>query len=129
MPSWHGPIRAGSPGTTSRRGNPCKTPSSVADPIILALDQGTTGSTAVALSLDGVVAGKGYREITQHYPQPGWVEHDPEEIWTSVQQAAAEALRAAGRAPAEVSAIGITGNGGAESAARSLPGAPASRRR
>jgi len=80
----------------------------VADPIILALDQGTTGSTAVALSLDGVVAGKGYREITQHYPQPGWVEHDPEEIWTSVQQAAAEALRAAGRAPAEVSAIGIT---------------------
>ncbi|TMF85882.1 MAG: glycerol kinase GlpK [Chloroflexi bacterium] len=80
----------------------------MADPIILALDQGTTGSTAVALSLDGVVAGKGYREITQHYPQPGWVEHDPEEIWTSVQQAAAEALRAAGRAPAEVSAIGIT---------------------
>ena len=80
----------------------------MADPIILALDQGTTGSTAVALSLDGVVAGKGHREITQHYPQPGWVEHDPEEIWTSVQQAAAEALRAAGRAPAEVSAIGIT---------------------
>ena len=64
----------------------------MADPIILALDQGTTGSTAVALSLDGVVAGKGHREITQHYPQPGWVEHDPEEIWTSVQQAAAEEM-------------------------------------
>ncbi|HEX6348710.1 MAG TPA: glycerol kinase GlpK [Candidatus Dormibacteraeota bacterium] len=76
--------------------------------MILALDQGTTGSTAVALALDGAVAGRGYREITQHYPRPGWVEHDAEEIWTSVQAAAAEALKAAGRSAAEVHAIGIT---------------------
>ena len=80
----------------------------MADPLILALDQGTTGSTAVAVGLDGAVAGKGYREITQHYPRPGWVEHDPEEIWTSVQEAAAVALRAAGRDAHDVQAIGIT---------------------
>jgi len=80
----------------------------VADPLILALDQGTTGSTAVAVGLDGAVAGKGYREITQHYPRPGWVEHDPEEIWTSVQEAAAVALGAAGRDAGDVQAVGIT---------------------
>ena len=80
----------------------------MADPLILALDQGTTGSTAVAVGLDGAVAGKGYREITQHYPRPGWVEHDPEEIWTSVQEAAAVALGAAGRDAGDVQAVGIT---------------------
>jgi len=80
----------------------------VADALILALDQGTTGSTAVAVAMDGAVAGKGYREITQHYPRPGWVEHDPEEIWESVQAAAADALRAAGAAAGDVRAIGIT---------------------
>src|SRR5438105_12597771 len=75
---------------------------------ILAVDQGTTGTTVLLVDDAGQPLARGYRAITQHYPQPGWVEHDPEEIWTSVQQAAAEALRAAGRAPAEVSAIGIT---------------------
>ncbi len=80
----------------------------MAEPLILALDQGTTGTTVVAVGLDGAIAGKGYREITQHYPQPGWVEHDPEEIWTSVQAAATDALAAAGRQPADVQAIGIT---------------------
>lgn len=80
----------------------------MAEPVILALDQGTTGSTAVAVGLDGAVAGKGYREITQHYPRPGWVEHDPEEIWESVQAAAADALRAAGCEAGDVRAIGIT---------------------
>jgi glycerol kinase len=80
----------------------------VAEPVILALDQGTTGTTVAAVGLDGAIAGKGYREITQHYPQPGWVEHDPEEIWTSVQAAAADALAAGGRRPADVRAIGIT---------------------
>ncbi len=49
-------------------------------PSILALDQGTTGSTALVVHQDGAVIGRGYREFTQHYPQPGWVEHDPEEI-------------------------------------------------
>ncbi|MEP7176473.1 MAG: FGGY family carbohydrate kinase, partial [Gemmatimonadales bacterium] len=49
-------------------------------PSILALDQGTTGSTALVVHQDGTVLGRGYREFTQYYPSPGWVEHDAEEI-------------------------------------------------
>ena len=48
---------------------------------VLALDQGTTGSTALVIHQDGTVLGRGYREFTQYFPQPGWVEHDPEEIF------------------------------------------------
>src|SRR5260370_29793545 len=44
--------------------------------VILSLDEGTTGATAIAVGLDGEGGGKGYAEITQHYPRPGWVEHD-----------------------------------------------------
>ena len=44
---------------------------------ILALDQGTSGSTALVVDAEGVVRARGYAELTQHYPQPGWVEHDP----------------------------------------------------
>ena len=80
----------------------------MAERAVLALDQGTTGSTAVVVAADGEVRGKGYREITQHFPQPGWVEHDPEEIWLSVQEAAAAALKAAGASPPDVAAVGIT---------------------
>jgi glycerol kinase len=80
----------------------------LANPVVLSLDEGTTGATAVALGLDGEVRGKGYREITQYFPQPGWVEHDAEEIWTAVQATAAQALEAAGARPADVQAIGIT---------------------
>jgi glycerol kinase len=76
--------------------------------VVLALDEGTTGATAVAVGLDGEVRGKGYREITQHYPEPGWVEHDAEEIWSAVLATALEALEAAGARSADVQAIGIT---------------------
>jgi glycerol kinase len=76
--------------------------------IVLALDQGTTGSTVLAVGQDGRVRGRGYREIEQHFPQPGWVEHDPEEIWSSVLHATAQALAAAGAGPGDVAAIGIT---------------------
>jgi glycerol kinase len=72
-------------------------------PAVLALDQGTTGSTALLVGEDGEVRGRGYREIHQHYPQPGWVEHDPEEIWEATLAAARAAL--GGERPA---AIGIT---------------------
>ncbi len=65
-------------------------------PSILALDQGTTGSTALVLHQDGRVIGRGYREFTQHFPQPGWVEHDPDEIFRVTLEAAREALAAAG---------------------------------
>ena len=76
--------------------------------VILSLDEGTTGATAVAVGMDGHIRGKGYSEITQHYPQPGWVEHDAEQIWSAVQASARGALDAAGAKPADVRAIGIT---------------------
>jgi len=75
---------------------------------VLSLDEGTTGATAVVVGLDGEVRAKGYREIAQHYPQPGWVEHDPLEIWSAVQLSAKEALQAADVAAADVRAVGIT---------------------
>ena len=76
--------------------------------VVLSLDEGTTGATAVVIGLDGTVRAKGYREITQHYPQPGWVEHDALEIWSAVQSTAQDALEAAGAKPGDVRAVGIT---------------------
>jgi glycerol kinase len=76
--------------------------------VVLSLDEGTTGATAIAVGLDGEVRGKGYCEITQHYPQPGWVEHDAEEIWSAVQRTAKDALANAGAVAGDVNAIGIT---------------------
>jgi len=76
--------------------------------VVLSLDEGTTGATSVAVGMDGIVRGKGYAEIAQHFPQPGWVEHDAEEIWAAVQQSARQALDAAGAKPRDVVAIGIT---------------------
>lgn len=76
--------------------------------VVLALDQGTTGTTVLAVDEDGEPKGRGYREITQHFPRPGWVEHDPEEIWQSVLEATRQALESAGASPADVAAIGIT---------------------
>jgi glycerol kinase len=76
--------------------------------LILAIDQGTTGTTCLAVD-DGLrVLGRGYRELPQHFPRPGWVEHDPEEIWQSVLGAAAAALEAAGLQPADLSTVAIT---------------------
>jgi glycerol kinase len=72
---------------------------------ILALDQGTTGSTALVIHQDGTVLGRGYREFTQYFPQPGWVEHDPEEIFRVSLAAMAEALAASGDEPV---GLGIT---------------------
>ena len=75
---------------------------------VLALDQGTTGSTALVVDGGGRVLGRGYRELTQHFPEPGWVEHDPVEIWEITLAAAREALAAAKVAAVDVAAIGIT---------------------
>src|SRR5919108_1548966 len=72
---------------------------------ILALDQGTTGSTALVVHQDGSVRGRGYREFTQHFPQPGWVEHDAEEIFRVSVEAMREALNQARERPA---GLGIT---------------------
>ncbi|HEX9705843.1 MAG TPA: glycerol kinase GlpK [Gemmatimonadales bacterium] len=72
---------------------------------VLALDQGTTGSTALVVAKDGRVLGRGYRELPQHFPVPGHVEHDPDDIFRVTLEAAREALRQAGVVPA---AVGIT---------------------
>lgn len=72
---------------------------------ILAIDEGTTGSTSLVVSEDGRVVGRGYHEIKQHFPQPGWVEHDANEIFERTIAGAREAIRSSGAAP---EAIGIT---------------------
>ena len=74
-------------------------------PHVLAIDEGTTGCTALMVAGDGTVAGRGYREIAQHFPRPGWVEHDPLDILDKTLEAAREALSQSGATPA---AIGIT---------------------
>ncbi len=75
---------------------------------ILAIDQGTTGSTVLIFDHDGQIKGRAYSEFTQHYPKPGWVEHDAEEIWLVTVKVIAEALRAADIRASELRAIGIT---------------------
>jgi glycerol kinase len=80
----------------------------VPEGFVLSLDQGTTGTTALAVGTNGSIQGRGYREITQHFPEPGWVEHDPEEIWSSVLEASAQALAGASASPSQVRAVGIT---------------------
>ena len=75
---------------------------------VLAIDQGTTGSTALLLDRAGAVRGRGYSELPQHFPRPGWVEHDANEIWRSVESAIRGALRGARADGRQVAAIGIT---------------------
>src|SRR5258708_24560432 len=75
---------------------------------VLALDQGTSGSTALILNAEGRVCGRGYAELPQHYPRPGWVEHDPEQIWLTTVEAAKSALASVASTGADVAAIGIT---------------------
>src|SRR5437660_2917036 len=75
---------------------------------MLALDQGTTSSRAIVFDRSGSIRALAYREFAQHFPQPGWVEHDAEEIWLVTHAVAGEALRDAGVEPGELEAIGIT---------------------
>jgi len=76
--------------------------------MILAIDQGTTGSTALLVDRNLMVVGKVTVDFPQHFPQPGWVEHDPEEIWFSVRQAVTRLLQQTATAPSAIAAIGIT---------------------
>jgi glycerol kinase len=76
--------------------------------LILAIDQGTTGSTCIVFDERGQAAGRAYREFRQHFPRPGWVEHDANEIWEVTRAVAKEALDGAGVDGAGLSAIGIT---------------------
>ena len=75
---------------------------------ILAIDQGTTGTTVLVVDPDGAVRGRGYAELPQHFPRPGWVEHDPDEIWRTTCEALPRGLSAAGVSANEIAAVGIT---------------------
>lgn len=75
---------------------------------VLSIDQGTTGSTALVISQQGDVLGRAYSEISQFYPQPGWVEHDAEEIWQISLKVMALALADSGLEADQLAAIGIT---------------------
>jgi glycerol kinase len=76
--------------------------------VILAIDQGTTGTTCLVFDAEAELVGRGYREFTQHFPRPGWVEHDAAEIWDVTQAVAREALDDAGVRAGELQAVGIT---------------------
>ena len=76
--------------------------------MVLAIDQGTTGTTCLVFDAEGELAGRAARELTQHFPRPGWVEHDLNEIWAVTRAVACAALQDAGVAEGELAAIGIT---------------------
>ena len=63
---------------------------------VVAIDQGTTGSTVLVFDRRGRVVGRAYSEFPQYYPKPGWVEHDPEQIWTVTRKVLQQACRKAG---------------------------------
>jgi glycerol kinase len=75
---------------------------------LLAIDQGTTSTRAVVYDAAGISRGSAARELTQHYPRPGWVEHDAEEIWASVREVVPGALAAAGVDARDIAALGLT---------------------
>jgi glycerol kinase len=76
--------------------------------VILAIDQGTTGTTCLVFDGEGRIAGRSYSEFRQHFPRPGWVEHDAAEIWSVTRRVAVEAIVDAGIQGAQLEGIGIT---------------------
>jgi glycerol kinase len=77
-------------------------------PVILAIDQGTTGTTCLVFDRDGRVRGRAYSEFQQHFPRPGWVEHDANEIWEVTRRVASHALADAKADAGSLNAVGIT---------------------
>ena len=75
---------------------------------LLALDQGTSSSRSIVFDARGHIVAQAQRELTQIYPQPGWVEHDPQEIWRTQLATAREVLRKAGITASEIRGLGIT---------------------
>ena len=94
---------------------------------VMALDQGTTSSRAILFDRDGSVAAVDQHEFTQHFPKPGWVEHDAEEIWQSQLRAARGAMGKAGASGKDVAAIGITNQRETSVVWERASGAPAHR--
>ena len=80
----------------------------MAEGYVLAIDQGTTSSRAIVFNHDSATVGEAQQEFTQHYPRPGWVEHDANEIWDVTLGVMREALEDAGVSPGDIAAIGIT---------------------
>jgi glycerol kinase len=76
--------------------------------LVMSIDAGTTGVTALIIDGSTRVVGRAYSEFTQHYPRPGWVEHDAEEIWEVTQRVAADALGDSGATAQDVAGLGIT---------------------
>jgi glycerol kinase len=76
--------------------------------LVLSIDAGTTGITVLVIDGSASLLGRAYAEFPQYYPRPGWVEHDPEEIWSATEALIAAALQDAGAAAADVAALGIT---------------------
>ncbi|NJO41066.1 MAG: glycerol kinase GlpK [Cyanobacteria bacterium CRU_2_1] len=74
---------------------------------IMALDLGTTGNRAILFDAEGNIAGQAYKELTQYYPQPGWLEHDPREIWQDIRWAMQTAIQRARVQPNQIAAIGL----------------------
>lgn len=100
---WHG-------GGTGRLYKPARLPAQkcrMSTPFILALDQGTTSSRAVAFGLEGTILAQAQQEFAQIYPNPGWVEHDPEVIWATTLSTARAVLREMGERGATPIALGI----------------------
>ena len=75
---------------------------------IAAIDQGTTGTRCMLFRRDGTLHAGAYEEHAQHYPQPGWVEHDPTEIWARTQSVVHRVLAQGGVGAGDVAAVGIT---------------------
>jgi len=80
--------------------------------MVLAIDQGTTGTTCLVFDAEGGLAGRAAQEFAQHFPRPGWVEHDAGEIWEVTRAVAMAALEDAGVAAGGLRAIGITNQRG-----------------
>ncbi|WP_119153129.1 glycerol kinase GlpK [Caldimonas tepidiphila] len=76
-------------------------------PHLLALDQGTSSSRSIVFDAEGRIVALAQRELRQHYPRPGWVEHDPQQIWQDQLDTAREAISRAGLRPADIHAVGI----------------------
>jgi glycerol kinase len=75
---------------------------------VMALDLGTTGNRAILFDRHGTIAAQAYKELTQYYPHPGWVEHDPREIWDDTCWAMQAAIKKAGIQPQQIASIGLT---------------------
>ena len=75
---------------------------------LLALDQGTSSSRSIVFDERGRIVAQAQQELPQHYPRPGWVEHDPGEIWQTQLATARDALAKAGSAARDIRAVGIT---------------------